>query len=50
VAQQQLADLFDEPHERMVMAMSVAPDGWSCDLKAWFASSAATGQHRHRVG
>lgn len=33
----ELEHFFDEPHERMTMAMSVSRTGWSTDLSAWFA-------------
>jgi hypothetical protein len=37
----ELGELFEDPHDRMIMAMAVAPDGWSCDLRTWFAAGGA---------
>jgi hypothetical protein len=33
----ELGPIFEDIHDRMRMAMSVAPSKWSCDLSTWFA-------------
>lgn len=37
----ELDRLFDDPANRMRMAMSVAPHRWSCDLSVWFADGSS---------